>query len=304
MSRGRPRIVLIGATYRALCAMEHLIDRGERIVAFIGHEGDGERDFCQEILDFCERSSIPARSARKLGEEIVRWLEDRIRPDLAIAIGMDGPIPLAIGGNCRLGLLEVIDQLQSESCPGIVLRQRGQEISRRELPSFEGDRDEADLYSAVVDESLKALDRYLDGLVPPSERGEVSVSFGKRGVLDTLGKRVSDPQPGPETDALEQDLCDFVDADHVIALSSVDNAFGAVIRALDIQPRDEIICSAMVSASAVSAIQAAGARAVFADVEPGRLTLDPGAIQPLVSSRTRALLITHAFGQPAPMDRL
>ena len=109
MSRKGPRILLVGGTYRALCVLERLQERGEQIVAFLGQEQEGERDFCSEILEVCDRSSIPARSGRKLGEEMVRWLEDRIRPELAIAVGLSEELPLAIGGNSRLGLLEIVD---------------------------------------------------------------------------------------------------------------------------------------------------------------------------------------------------
>ena len=114
-----PRILLIGGTYRALCVLERLLERGERVAAFLGQEREGERDFCSEILEVCDRASVPARSGRKLGEETVRWLEDRIRPELAIAVGLSNAVPLVVGGNCRLGLVEVVDRFQSESCPGV-----------------------------------------------------------------------------------------------------------------------------------------------------------------------------------------
>ena len=45
MNRKGPRILLIGGTYRALCVLEHLLERGERVVAFLGQEREEERDF-------------------------------------------------------------------------------------------------------------------------------------------------------------------------------------------------------------------------------------------------------------------
>ena len=101
MTGRRPRIVLMGGTYRALCVLERLLERGERVVAFIGQEGSNERDFCPEILEICDRSSISARSARKMGEEIVRWLEDRIRPDLAIAVSVNSPCEVLLHSDAR-----------------------------------------------------------------------------------------------------------------------------------------------------------------------------------------------------------
>ena len=64
-----PGSSLIGGTYRAVCVLERLLERGERVVAFIGVEGGGERDFCPEILELCDRAGVPARSGHKLGEE-------------------------------------------------------------------------------------------------------------------------------------------------------------------------------------------------------------------------------------------
>src|SRR5215510_15181980 len=120
MGRNGPRILVIGGTYRAVSVLERLLERGERVVAFIGLEGGGERDFCPEILELCDRAGVPARSGHKLGEEVVRWLEDRIRPDLAIALGVSAEVPLSIGGNCRLGLVELSDSFTSDR-PAIVL---------------------------------------------------------------------------------------------------------------------------------------------------------------------------------------
>ena len=134
MNRVGPRILLIGGTYRALCVLERLLERGYRVAAFIGIEGGLERDFCPEILEICDRNSIPARSGHKLGEEIVRWLEDRIRPELSISVGVSAEVPVAVGGNCRLGLIEATDLLASPDCPGVTLRQRGKVVSVVELP--------------------------------------------------------------------------------------------------------------------------------------------------------------------------
>ncbi len=187
MDRTGPRIILIGGTYRALCVLERLMERGERVVAFIGQEGGGERDFCPEILEICDRYSIPARSAHKLGEEIVRWLEDRIRPDLAIAVGTSMEIPIAIGGNTRLGLIEVTDFFSNETCPGVVLRQRGQDVLVREVPPPGEHVDGGDAYLHLVEEIVAALDEYLDGLPDAAAATRVWVPFdapsGRTGVL-------------------------------------------------------------------------------------------------------------------------
>jgi len=165
MTRTGPRILLIGGTYRTLCVLERLLERGYRVAALIGVEGGGERDFCPEILEICDRNSIPARSGHKLGEEIVRWLEDRIRPELSIAVGVRAEVPIAVGGNCRLGLIEATDLLLNGDCPGVELRQRGKLVSIVELPGLREETDASDAYMRVVDTLVDALDDCLARLV-------------------------------------------------------------------------------------------------------------------------------------------
>jgi dTDP-4-amino-4,6-dideoxygalactose transaminase len=294
----------MGGTYRALCVLERLLERGERVVAFIGQEGSNERDFCPEILEICDRSSIPARSARKMGEEIVRWLEDRIRPDLAIAVGVTSEIPLAIGGNCRLGLLEAIDCLQSDSCPGIALKQRGQVVSSRVLPRSEEDGTAGDFYLRMVDELLELLGDYLDQLGPSRTAPEISIPFAQFPAGIDPCQIASRPEPGPETDALENELAEYLGAHRTVALRSHREALELLSRSLQLADNDEVICPVIVSVDALEAIRSTGARPVFVDVEPGRLTLDPRNIEAAISPRTRAILIAHPFGQPAALAQL
>ena len=304
MNRGRPRIVIIGGTYRALSVLEHLLERGERVVAFIGQEGEGERDFCPEILEICDRHSIPARSARKLGEEIVRWLEDRIRPDVAIAVGVTTQVPLAIGGNCRLGLVEIIDCFQSDSCPGVVLRQRGQEISIRRLAEASSTDERDDAYLQMIDAIVEQLDGYLESLSPASADTEVTVPFTTHNVPAGLEELSSRSGEGEETRRFERELARFLGAQQTFALRSQQDAFRLLWSSLGLQEHDEVICPSIISSEAVDSIRSLGARPIFVDVERGRLSLDPARLAVALSPRTRVMVISHPFGQPAALDEL
>ncbi len=300
-----PRIILIGGTYRGLCVLERLLERGERVVAFIGQEGGSERDFCPEILEMCDRHSIPARSAHKLGEEIVRWLEDRIRPDLAIAVGVDMEIPVAVGGNTRLGLLEVLDHSRDPAKPRVVLRQRGQDVLLRPLaaPADADDPEDGELWA--VEEMLEAIDEYLSTLPAATRTAEYAVRYSAEApgddVLEALART---DQPGENTARLEQEAAQYLGADAVLALSSTAQAFALLAEALGLSEGDEVLCPGIGSKCAIDALRARGAAPVFADVEPGTLTLDPDRLLDGIGPRTRALLVAHPFGQPADLAGL
>jgi dTDP-4-amino-4,6-dideoxygalactose transaminase len=304
MTRVGPRILLIGGTYRALCALERLLERGYRVAAFIGIEGGGERDFCPEILEICDRNSIPARSGHKLGEEIVRWLEDRIRPELSIAVGVRAEVPVAVGGNCRLGLIEATDLLMNGDCPGVALRQRGKLVSLIELPGLRDDPDASDAYMRVVETLVDALDDCLAQLVPAeiAARPEVRYAPDRPGPDPEWLAR--DSGPGRSTAALERALAQYVGAERVLALRSTREAFGLLASALGLQDGAEVICPGVGSPPAAAGLAAAGARLCFADVHPDRLTVHPERVAELLSPASRALLISHVLGQPAELDLL
>lgn len=305
MRRNGPRILLIGGTYRALCVLERLLERGERVVAFIGVEGGSERDFCPEILELCDRAGVPARSGHKLGEEVVRWLEDRIRPDLAIALGVHAEIPLSIGGNCRLGLVELGDSSANAAKSAIVLRQRGQELMRRELELAPGDSEAGDAYLSMLEALSGCLEDFLDRHAPPRPEQSFEVPFEAASPLgDDLGALVTRPEPGPATLELERHAAQYLGAERVFALRKPADAFTALFRALGLAKGDEVVVPGVASASALAALRAAELRPVFADVHPERLTLAPSAAAAAIGARTRALLVAHPLGQPAELDQL
>jgi len=304
MSRIGPRILLIGGTYRALCALERLLERGYRVAAFIGVEGGGERDFCPEILEICDRNSIPARSGHKLGEEIVRWLEDRIRPELSIAIGVRAEVPVAVGGNCRLGLIEATDLLLNGDCPGVALRQRGKLVCSIDLPGVREELDASDAYMRVVDTLVDALDDCLAQIVPAPSSTEQGIRFAPDAPDADRDWLARESGPGRSTDALERALGAYVGAERVLALRSTQEAFALLASTLGLRDGAEVICAGIGSPQAALGLASAGARISFADVHPDRLTVHPERVSEALSPTSRALLISHVLGQPAELDLL
>jgi dTDP-4-amino-4,6-dideoxygalactose transaminase len=109
---------------------------------------------------------------------------------------------------------------------------------------------------------------------------------------------------GPEVEAFEGEFAAACGARHAVGVGTGTDAITLILRALDIGPGDEVITSPLSAAYSALAIMMAGARPVFADIDPERLTLDPRAAAAAVTPRTRAILPVHLYGQAADMSAL
>lgn len=88
---------------------------------------------------------------------------------------------------------------------------------------------------------------------------------------------------------------------HAVACSSGTAAIHAAIAALDPEPGDEIVTSPITDMGAITPILYQGAVPVFADVDRRSFTITAKSIERCLSSRTRAIVVTHLFGCPAEM---
>ena len=106
---------------------------------------------------------------------------------------------------------------------------------------------------------------------------------------------------GPEVESFEAEFAAACGASHSVGVGTGTDAITLALRALDIGPGDEVITSPLSAAYSALAIMMAGARPVFADIDADRLTVDANAVAAAVTSRTRAILPVHLYGQPAEM---
>jgi len=106
---------------------------------------------------------------------------------------------------------------------------------------------------------------------------------------------------GPEVDAFERSFADACAAAHAVGVGTGTDAIAIILRGLGIGPGDEVITTPVSAAYTALACVMVGARPVFADIDPHRLTIDPAAIEAAVTPRTAAILPVHLYGQPADM---
>lgn len=109
---------------------------------------------------------------------------------------------------------------------------------------------------------------------------------------------------GPEVEAFEAEFAAASGAAHAVGVGTGTDAIALILRALGIGPGDEVITSPLSAAYSALAIMMCGARPVFADIDPLRLTLDPLPVERAITPRTKAILPVHLYGQAADMDAL
>ncbi len=109
---------------------------------------------------------------------------------------------------------------------------------------------------------------------------------------------------GPRTAELEARMRDYLEAKHVLAVSSCTAALHLSLVALGVGPGDEVITSSLTWPATANVVVHAGATPVFADVRDDTLNIDPERVQELVNERTKAIVPVDLYGQPADLDEL
>lgn len=109
---------------------------------------------------------------------------------------------------------------------------------------------------------------------------------------------------GPQVEAFEKEFASYLGIPHVIGCGSGTDALVLALRAHDIGAGDEVIVPSHTATATVAAVVMCGATPVFADIEPDFYTLDVRAAEARCTSRTKAIVAVHLYGQPADIDGL
>ena len=103
---------------------------------------------------------------------------------------------------------------------------------------------------------------------------------------------------------LETEFAKVTGSKHAVAIASGSAAVHCAVAALDPEPGDEVITTSVTDMGALSAILYQGAIPVFADVCPRTGNVTAESITTHLSDRTKAIIVTHLFGNPCDMTAI
>lgn len=121
-------------------------------------------------------------------------------------------------------------------------------------------------------------------------------------VLEVL--RAGAPSCGPAVKRFEDEFADFCGTKYGLAVTSGTTGLQLAMIAAGVGPGDEVITTPISWIATANAAAVLGASVVFADVDPRTLNLDPADVEKKITSRTKAILPVHLYGQCSDVDAL
>lgn len=109
---------------------------------------------------------------------------------------------------------------------------------------------------------------------------------------------------GNEVQAFEREWAAYLRVPHCIGVGNGTDALALALRAVGVEPGQEVITVSHTAVATVAAIEQIGAVPVFADIAPRSRCMNPAHLSGLISENTRAIVPVHIYGQPAPMEKI
>ena len=151
---------------------------------------------------------------------------------------------------------------------------------------------------------MRSLLEQATPLTLPSDQDATGRNLGRH-ELALLGEAILSgtltSTKGRFVPTLEHRFAALLEVEHAYACASGTAAIHCAVAAIDPEPGDEIITSPITDMGALAPILYQGAIPVFADVDPDTCNVTAATIRERVSERTRAIIVTHLFGNPCDM---
>ena len=109
---------------------------------------------------------------------------------------------------------------------------------------------------------------------------------------------------GPEVKSFEQEFADYCGAKYCAGLANGTDALELALRALKIDRDDEVVTVANAGMYSTIAIRAIGARPRYVDVDLSKMLMSVDSLDSIISEKTRAVIVTHLYGQIADMPKI
>ena len=145
------------------------------------------------------------------------------------------------------------------------------------------------------------------GMQLPSDQDATGRNLGRdelANLAEVIASGTLASTKGKFVKKLEKEFADKLGVKHIYACASGTAAVHTAIAALDPEPGDEIITSPITDMGALTPILYQGAIPAFAEVDPKTWNVTAKTIEPVLSERTRAIIVTHLFGNPCEMDEI
>ncbi|MBT8382274.1 MAG: DegT/DnrJ/EryC1/StrS family aminotransferase [Ignavibacteriaceae bacterium] len=125
--------------------------------------------------------------------------------------------------------------------------------------------------------------------------------------LDAAMLRVAESQYfilGPEVEHMEKEFCEYLGCKYAIGVSSGTDALLLALMAIDLQPNDEVIVPTYSFFATAGVVSRLNAKPVLTDVDPVTFNIDPEDFRKKITSKTKAVLPVHLYGQSADMNTI
>ena len=109
---------------------------------------------------------------------------------------------------------------------------------------------------------------------------------------------------GPEGEALEKELAAYLGAQHAVGCNSGTDALHLPLVAAGVGPGDEVVVPAFTFFATAEAVSYTGAKPVFADIDADTFNLSVASLRKCITSKTKAVIAVHLFGQCAALDEI